>query len=116
MSPPEYVPDRGDIVWLEFTPHAGREEAGRRPALVLSPLTYNRKVGLAVFCPITSRIKGFPFEVQLPEGIDVTGVILCDHVRNLDWRFRNAKFITRVSAGVMEDVTAHVIALIGPND
>ena len=86
-----YVPERGDIVWITFNPQAGHEQAGRRPAVVLSPKAYNGKVGLALLCPITSQIKGYPFEVALPEGLPVGGVILSDQVKNLDWKARNAE-------------------------
>ena len=85
-----YVPERGDVVWLKFDPQAGREQAGRRPALVISPRSYNRKVGLALFCPITSRVKGYTFEVLLPEGGGAQGAVLCDQVKSLDWRSRSA--------------------------
>lgn len=88
-----YIPERGDVVWLNFNPQAGHEQAGRRPAVVLSPRLYNQKVGLAIFCPITSQIKGYPFEVALPPEINVTGVILSDQVKSLDWRIRQAEFI-----------------------
>jgi len=81
--PRRYVPRRGDIVWLSFTPQAGHEQAGRRPALVLSPSAYNRKVGLALFCPVTSRVKGYPFEVTVPKGLSVAGVVLADQVKSL---------------------------------
>ena len=84
--PRRYVPRRGDIVWLSFTPQAGHEQAGRRPALVLSPSAYNRKVGLALFCPVTSRVKGYPFEVTVPKGLSVAGVVLADQVKSLDWQ------------------------------
>ena len=90
--PRKYVPERGDIVWLQFTPQAGHEQSGRRPALVVSPKPYNQKVGLALFCPITSSIKGYPFEVALPKGIGVSGVILADQIKSLDWKSRNAEF------------------------
>jgi len=80
-----YTPAQGDIVWIMFNPQAGHEQAGRRPALVLSPAAYNAKVGLALFCPITSQIKGYPFEVLLPADLPVAGVILADQVKNLDW-------------------------------
>ena len=83
-----YVPDRGDLVWLDFDPQAGREQAGRRPALVLSPKAYNQKVGLALLCPITSQVKGYPFETAIPPGLKVSGVVLADHVKNMDWRVR----------------------------
>ncbi|MDE0256409.1 MAG: endoribonuclease MazF [Rhodospirillaceae bacterium] len=87
-----YVPDTGHLVWLRFSPQAGREQAGRRPALVLSPRSYNEKTNLALFCPITSRVKGYPFEVPLPDTGAVTGVVLADQIRSLDWRARGARF------------------------
>ncbi len=90
--PRRYVPQRGDIVWLSFHPQPGHEQAGRRPALVLSPAVYNAKVGLALFCPITSRVKGYPFEVVIPSGLAVSGVVLSDQVKSLDWRARRAEF------------------------
>jgi len=81
----EYVPDSGELIWLDFTPLAGREQAGRRPAVVLSPRSYNEKTSLAVVCPVTSRSKGYPFEVAVPPGQSIKGVILADHLKNLDW-------------------------------
>lgn len=110
-----YVPDRGDLVWLQFAPQRGHEQAGLRPALVLSPRPYNRKVGLLLACPVTSHVKGYPFEVVLPEGISVSGAILCDQVKSLDWRARRARRIDRVPADVMEDVTARILALVDPD-
>jgi mRNA interferase MazF len=86
-----YVPDRGEVVWLDFTPQAGHEQAGRRPALVLSPAAYNGKTGLMLCCPITSRVKGYPFEVKLDPDAGVRGVVLADQVKSLDWRARGAK-------------------------
>ena len=109
-----YVTDRGDMVWLEFTPQAGSEQRGRRPALVISPKAYNGKVGLALFCPITSKIKGYPFEVLLPDGYSVGGVILSDQLKSLDWRTRKAKFIERISSDLMAMVTARVLPLLEP--
>jgi mRNA interferase MazF len=100
--PRRYVPQRGDIVWLSFHPQAGHEQAGRRPALVLSPAVYNAKVGLALFCPITSRVKGYPFEVVIPSGLAVSGVVLSDQVKSLDWRARRAEF-----AGQLPEVHVH---------
>lgn len=101
-----YVPERGDAVWLDFNPQKGHEQAGRRPALVLSPSSYNRKVGLALFCPITNQAKGYPFEVAIPSGHPVTGVVLSDHVKSLDWRARRASLIGRLppelTKGVIE--------------
>jgi len=87
------VPDRGDAVWIDFDPQAGREQAGRRPAVVLSPAAYNGRVGLALLCPITGRAKGYPFEVDVPEGLGLVGVVLADQVKSLDWRRRNAAVI-----------------------
>lgn len=107
-----YVPDRGDLVWLEFTPQAGSEQRGRRPALVLSPETYNGKVGLALFCPVTSKIKGYPFEVQLSDESAVNGVVLSDQLKSLDWRSRNVKFIERASPDVIAMVTARLLPLL----
>jgi mRNA interferase MazF len=88
-----YVPDRGDAVWLSFNPQTGHEQAGRRPALVLSPASYNGKVGLAIFCPITNQIKGYPFEVVIPSGLKVTGAVLSDQVKSLDWHARRAELL-----------------------
>ena len=111
--PRRYVPSRGDIVWITFNPQAGREQAGRRPALVVSPGSYNGKVGLAVFCPITSRVKGYPFEVSLPAGLEVSGVVLSDQVKSLDWRKRRAKRKGTISASELAEVRAKIRALIG---
>lgn len=94
----------GDVVWLDFQPQAGHEQTGRRPAIVLSPVADNRKVGLAIFCPVTNRIKGYPFEVVIPEGLEVTGAILSDQVKSLDWRSRNAKLISKLPESVQLEV------------
>ena len=99
-----YTPERGDVVWISFTPQAGHEQAGRRPAVVLSPQVYNQKVGLAIFCPITNQIKGYPFEVALPSEISVTGVVLSDQVKSLDWRVRQAEFIVSLPEVVINEV------------
>jgi mRNA interferase MazF len=107
-----HVPDRGDILWLDFTPQAGHEQRGQRPALVLSPAAYNGKVGLAVCCHITSQIKGYPFEVLLPTGLKATGAVLADQVKNLDWQVRRARFVCRVSPGVVEEVTNKLLTLL----
>lgn len=85
-----YVPDRGDVVWIDFNPQTGHEQAGRRPAVTLSPALYNGRTGLALLCPITNQIKGYPFEVTIPQGWNVTGVVLADQVKSLDWRRRGA--------------------------
>ncbi|MEM9951709.1 MAG: endoribonuclease MazF [Chloroflexota bacterium] len=107
-----YVPDRGDAIWLQFNPQTGHEQAGHRPALVLSPKTYNKKVGLMICCPITTKVKGYPFEVQLPDDTEITGVVLSDQVKSLDWQARKAKFITRVSDVVLQDVLAKLNTLL----
>ena len=107
-----FVPERGDIVWLEFDPQAGREQAGHRPALVLSPAYYNRSSSLALFCPITSRVRGYPFEVVLPHGLPVQGAILSDQVRSLDWKARSARRFCVVAEEVLEEVYARVRALL----
>jgi len=108
-----YCPDRGDIVWIDFTPQTGREQAGERPALTLSPESYNRKIGLAIFCPITTQIKGYPFEVAIPEGLKVHGVILSDQVRNLDWRMRRARFCCKTPSLLISEVLGQISTLLG---
>jgi mRNA interferase MazF len=108
-----YIPDRGDAIWLTFDPQAGHEQAGRRPALVLSLESYNAKAGLALVCPITSKAKGYPFETVLPGGLPVAGVVLADHLRSLDWRARQAKKIARMPDEVVEDALAKIQALLG---
>jgi len=99
-----YTPNSGDIVWITFTPQAGHEQAGRRPALVLSPAAYNGKVGLAIFCPITSQIKGYPFEVLLPDGLIISGAVLSDQVKSLDWKARQAEFVCKLPASTLNEV------------
>ena len=110
-----YVPARGDLVWLQFNPQAGHEQAGHRPALVISPSSYNRRVGLAVCCPVTSQVKGYPFEVLLPNGLGVEGAVLSDQIKSLDWRVRRAKRIGSVPADVIHETLAKIFALIDPN-
>ena len=106
-----FVPDRGDAVWLQFNPQAGHEQAGRRPAVVLSPAAYNAKVGLAILCPITSQVKGYPFEVQVrAERID--GVILADQVKSLDWRARQVQLIERLPDAVVDEVLNKLATLL----
>ena len=107
-----YVPRRGDIVWLSFDPQAGHEQAGRRPAFVISPEAYNRKTGLFLACPITSKIKGYPFEVALPGDLEVGGVILADQIKSLDWKARRAKFSAKTDDRVIDEVSALVLPLI----
>lgn len=98
------VPERGDLVWLTFHPQAGHEQAGRRPAVVLSPAAYNGKVGLALLCPITSRTKGYPFEVPLPDGSPVHGVVLADQIKSLDWRARRAERMGTLPGHVVSEL------------
>ncbi len=107
-----YIPNRGDIVWLTFNPQAGHEQAGRRPALVLSPAAYNGKVGLAILCPITSQIKGYPFEVLIPDGLKISGAILSDQVKSLDWKIRQAEFICKLTSDALDEVHQKLNALI----
>lgn len=99
-----YIPERGDIVWITLQPQSGHEQSGRRPAIVLSPSSYNGKVGLALFCPITTQSKGYPFEVNLPNQEKISGVILTDQVKSLDWRTRNAEYIFSVSEAILTEV------------
>ncbi len=107
-----YVPDRGDLIWISLHPQAGHEQAGRRPALVLSPAAYNGRVGLAILCPITSQIKGYPFEVAIPAGCDVSGVILSDQIKNLDWQARQAEFICALPPATIEEVLRKLSTLL----
>lgn len=106
------APDRGDLAWLDFDPQAGHEQAGRRPAVVLSPLAYNAQTGVALCCPVTSRVKGYPFEVALPEDLPVDGVVLADQLRSLDWRARNATVIARLPEAVVSSVLARARTLL----
>jgi mRNA interferase MazF len=99
----QYVPDRGDLVWIDFDHQAGHEQSGRRPALVLSPALYNRRAKLALFCPISSRVKGYAYEVLIPEGSAITGVILADQVKSLDWNARRAEYICSLPSEVTVD-------------
>jgi len=99
-----YIPARGDAVWITLNPQAGHDQAGRRPAVVLSPSAYNGKVGLAILCPITSQVKGYPFEVTIPSGSKLAGVVLADQVKNLDWRVRKAEFICKLPRKTTDEV------------
>ena len=108
-----YVPDAGDLVWLTLDPHVGHEQQGRRPALILSPRSYNAKARLAVACPVTSRAKGYPFEVPLPSGSAITGVVLADHVKNLDWEARRVVFAAKADPDVFTDVRERLRVLLG---
>lgn len=111
-----YVPSRGDVVWLSFTLQAGHEQAGRRPVLVISPASYNGKVGIALFCPITSQVKGYPFEVSIPDGLQVSGVVLSDQTKSLDWRARKAEFVCKVPQRVTLEVLDKLGALLSPTE
>lgn len=106
------APDPGDLVWLEFSPRSGHEQSGRRPTLALSPRRYNGKVGLGLFCPVTTHAKGYPFEVPLPPGLGIQGVVLADQVKSLDWRSRRARKAGRVPPAILEEVLAKVGALL----
>ncbi len=107
-------PDRGDVVWITLSPQAGHEQAGRQPALVISPLSYNGKVGLAVLCAITSQVKGYPFEVLIPTGLKVSGAVLADQVKSLDWKARKAELLCRLPRPTMVEVLLKLGTLISP--
>jgi mRNA interferase MazF len=107
-----YVPDAGDVVWVDM-PQVGHEQAGRRPAVVLSPRIYNEKAGLAILCPVTSQVKGYPFEVALPAGLPFRGVILADQLKSLDWRQRRVEKSGKIPVAILEQVRRRVATLIG---
>ena len=112
ITPDPITPDRGDIVWIVFSPQAGHEQAGRRPAVVLSPALYNDRTSLALLCPITSRRKGYPFEVLLPSDLPIAGVILADQIKSLDWRARQAEVIGRLPQATVQEVLEKVALLL----
>ena len=112
MRQPIYQPDRGDLIWLDFTPHSGTEQGGRRPALVLSAMDFNIATGLVFVCPVTNQGKGSSFEVTLPRGTGVSGYVLSDHLRSLDWITRNATFISKVTQEVMWEVVGRIEAIM----
>lgn len=107
-----YCPKRGDVIWISFSPQVGHEQAGHRPALTLSSESYNRRSGLALVCPITTKAKGYSFEVPLPTGLETSGVVLSDQVRSLDWHARKPRYSGQVSAATLEDVTSRLDALL----
>jgi mRNA interferase MazF len=111
MVKKQYLPERGDIVWLDFTPQTGHEQKGRRPAIVISPLEYNKKVGLGIFCPITSKEKGYPFEVKIKNG-KIDGVVLSDQIKSLDWGERNIEFIIKSKNEEIDEVIEKLKVLI----
>lgn len=113
MTGEVYVPRRGDLVWISLNPQAGHEQAGRRPAVVISPAAYNAKVGLALLCPVTSRAKGYPFEVAVPPRFGVEGVVLADQVKSLDWRARRAERIAALPPAAVREILAKLGALVG---
>lgn len=108
----DYSPERGDIVWLDFDPQSGYEQKGRRPAIVISPKLYNSKTGLALFCPITNQVKCYPFEVILPPNLTITGVIIADQIKSLDWKVRNAEFIVKAPKNVLNETMNKFSTLI----
>jgi mRNA interferase MazF len=116
VSRVRYVPRRGDVVYLDFDPQAGHEQGGRRPALVLSPTDYNRATGLVVVCPITNVKKDYPWEVVVPENDFVSGVVLADQVKSLDWKQRKATFLCTPEQDFLKDVVEKTIALLSPED
>jgi mRNA interferase MazF len=107
-----YIPDRGDLVWINFNPSVGREQQGRRPAVVLSPAVHNRPSELAVLLPVTSKRKGYPMEVPLPETLPIQGVILCDQIKSLDWRNRNVEFIGKIDTETLHHIGLKLEPLI----
>lgn len=107
-----YVPERADVVWLTFDPQAGHEQAGRRPAVVISPRAYNGKVGLALLCPVTTATKRYPFEVAIPEGLPISGVVLSDQLKSLDWRERQAEYICELPRLAIADILAKIRTLV----
>ncbi len=109
-----YVPERGDIVWVQFNPQAGHEQAGRTPALVVSPGAYIRRVGLALLCPITSQVKGYPFEVRLPAEGKINGVVLADQIKSLDWRARQVELAARAGESLTREVLQKLGILLSP--
>ena len=112
MKMSDYIPHRGDVVWIDMQPQAGHEQSGRRPAIVLSPKSYNGKVGLALFCPVTNQIKGYPFETIIPSGLKVTGAVLSDQVKSLDWKIRDATFYDKVPESVVLEIFKKLATLL----
>tara|TARA_B100000315_G_scaffold259435_1_gene315487 strand:- start:1022 stop:1357 length:336 start_codon:yes stop_codon:yes gene_type:complete len=106
------VPDQGDLVWVDFNPQAGHEQSGRRPALVLSPKAYHEKTNYAVVCPITSTVKGYPFETTLPTGLVISGAVLADQVKSIDRNVRNLEIADRAPPDILSDVLSKISALL----
>ena len=107
-----YIPNRGDVVWFTFDPQAGHEQAGVRPAVVLSPKSYNERSSLIIVVPVTRQIKGYPFEVVLPEDLPVAGAVLADQIKSVDWRARQARFICALPANTVNDVLKRAAVLV----
>lgn len=103
-NPQVYIPKKGDLIWINFNPQSGHEQAGRRPALVISSNLYNRKVGLVLLCPITSKVNGYPFEVVIPEGLSISGVVLADQAKSFDYKTRQAEFICQAPTELLVTV------------
>ena len=112
VSSRTYIPQCGDVVWITLNPQAGHEQTGRRPAVVLSSENYNGKIGLAILCPITNQIKGYPFEVLIPNGLSVAGAILSDQIKSLDWRARNAELICTLPTETISEVLQKLVTLL----
>lgn len=112
MRSKEYVPDRGDIVRINYNPKARHEQSVGRPAVILSPAIYNKKVGLVLLCPVTTQIKGYPFEVLIPDGYSVRGIVLSDQVKSLDWRVRKAEHITKLPDDVINEILGKLSTLL----
>ena len=113
MKSGSYIPDRGDIVWLNFTPQAGHEQRGKRPAVVISPKVYNQKSFMCICFPITSKVKGYPFEIELPNNLPISGVILSDQIKNLDYTKRDISFIAKAPSSVIKLLQKNILALVG---
>lgn len=113
MSRINWVPDSGDLIYLDFDPQSGHEQAGTRPAIVLSPAQYNSKAGLAIVCPITTQAKGYPFEVPIPAGQKIAGVVLADQLKSVDWKSRRAKLVAPAPRTVLDTVRQYVGLLVG---
>ena len=111
MVEKKYIPDRGDIVWLNFNPQSGHEQKGKRPAVVISPKAYNEKTGLGLFCPITSQIKNYPFEVKI-KNKKINGVVLSDQVKSLDWETRKIEFIIKATTASIDEIIKKIGLLL----
>jgi mRNA interferase MazF len=107
------LPDRGSLIWLEFSPQAGTEQAGRRPGIVLTPLRYHQRSRLAIVCPITHRERGWPMEVLLPAGLPIGGVVLVDHVRSVDREARKMEVVGAAPQTVLDEIDARLAPLLG---